>query len=87
MKQQAILEKVRDLILEVVDIDREKITLNATLRHDLKADSLASIEIILALEDCFKIEINEDLARQLVTVGDLISTIEAMPARQRINID
>ncbi len=80
MERQTLLETVRDIIVEIVDIDREKITLTASLRDDLQADSLASVEIVMALEDAFNIEIDEDLARGLATVGDLVGAIEAMLA-------
>jgi acyl carrier protein len=76
--QQDILNKVRDIISDIVDIEREKIVIEASLRDDLKADSLASVEIVMALEDEFKIELGEELARSLSTVGELISAIEAM---------
>lgn len=76
--QQTVIDKVRDIILEVIDIEREKITPEASLRDDLSADSLASVEIVMAIEDAFKIEIDEQLARSLNTVGELIAAIETM---------
>ena len=76
--EQTVIDKVRDIILEVIDIEREKITPEASLRDDLNADSLASVEIVMALEDAFKIEIDEQLARSLNTVGELIAAIETM---------
>lgn len=76
--QKAVLEKVRDIILDVIDIEREKIIPEASLRDDLNADSLASVEIVMALEDEFDIEIDEELARSVATVGELISAIETM---------
>jgi acyl carrier protein len=80
--QQEILNKVCDIILDIVDIEREKIVPEASLRDDLQADSLASVEIVMALEDEFKIQFNEEQARSLVTVGELVAAIEAM---RRIN--
>jgi acyl carrier protein len=76
--QQEMLDKVRDIILEVIDVDREKITPQASLRDDLRADSLASVEIIMALEDEFGIQIDEQFARSLTTVRDLLDAIESM---------
>lgn len=76
--QQEILNKVRYIILDVIEIEREKIIPEATLRDDLQADSLASVEIIMALEDEFKIQLDEELARSLSTVGELIAAIETM---------
>lgn len=82
--QQEVLDKVRDIILEVIDIERDKITPDASLRDDLHADSLASVEIIMALEDEFGIEIDEQLARSLTTVRELIEAIEGMPRTRRV---
>lgn len=76
--QQEVFNKVRDIILDVVEIEREKIIPEATLRDDLQADSLASVEIVMALEDEFKIQLDEELARSLSTVGELIAAIETM---------
>jgi len=76
--QQDVLNKVRDIILDVIEIEREKITPEASLRDDLHADSLASVEIVMALEDEFGIEIDEQLARSLATVGELIAAIQTM---------
>jgi acyl carrier protein len=74
--QQNTLSKVRDIICEIIEIEREKIVPDASLRDDLQADSLASVEIVMAIEDEFKIELSEELARSLATVGELIAAIE-----------
>ncbi|UFS56603.1 acyl carrier protein [Comamonadaceae bacterium M7527] len=76
--EQEILHKARDIILDIVDIEREKIVPEASLRDDLQADSLASVEIVMALEDQFKIQFDEEQARSFVTVGELVAAIEAM---------
>ena len=83
MEQKILFEKAQDIIHAVVGVDSEKITLDSYLREDLQADSLASVEIVMALEDCFDIEISEELASRLVTVGDLIQAIEVMLASKR----
>lgn len=53
------------------------ITMNSSLREDLQADSLDSVELIMALEEKFSVEISEEAARALVTVGDLVRLLEA----------
>jgi acyl carrier protein len=78
--QQEILSKIRDIIVDVIDIEREKIVPEASLRDDLQADSLATVEIVMALEDEFSIELYEELARSISTVGELIAAIETMRA-------
>lgn len=54
----------------------EQITLQSSLREDLAADSLDSVEIIMALEERFGVELSEESARGLLTVGDLVDLLE-----------
>ena len=73
--RDAILAKVQSVILESTDVDRSKIHMHANLRDDLGADSLVSIEIVMALEDAFGVQITEAKAAEIRTVGDLIDAI------------
>jgi acyl carrier protein len=76
--QDQVLDMVRNIIQDVTDIERDKIILSASLREDLHADSLASVEIIMALEDEFGIRFEEQCIRNLTTVGELIDAIESL---------
>lgn len=70
-------EKVRDVIVETLGCDAEQVTMEATLTEDLGADSLASVELTMALEEATGIAIaDEDLAN-LKTVGDIISYLNS----------
>ena len=64
----------------------ESITLQSSLREDLAADSLDSVEIIMALEEKFGVELAEESARGLLTVGDLVDLLEKeiMSARSSV---
>ena len=64
-------EKVRDVIVETLGCDAEQVTLEATLAEDLGADSLASVELVMALEEATGISIDDADVANLKTVGDI----------------
>ena len=71
-----ILDKVIGIIAEQLGIDGEEITAETNLLKDLEADSLDAVEIIMAMEDEFDIEIPDEDAEQLTTVGEIVRYIE-----------
>lgn len=75
--ESQILEKVRAVVTEIIDVNPAVIVPKANIREDLRADSLARAEIVMALEDAFNIEFNEEKVSTLITVEDLISAIAA----------
>ena len=66
-------EKVRDVIVETLGCDAEQVTLEATLAEDLGADSLASVELVMALEEAAGISIDDADVAGLKTVGDIMT--------------
>ena len=68
-------ERVTDIIVELLGVDREKVTLDASFREDLEADSLDLVELIMAFEDEFGGEISDEEAQSIVTVGDAVKYI------------
>ena len=66
-------EKVRDIIVETLGCDAEQVTLEASLADDLGADSLASVELVMALEEAAGISIDDADVAGLKTVGDIMS--------------
>ena len=66
-------EKVRDVIVETLGCDAEQVTLEATLAEDLGADSLASVELVMALEEAVGISIDDADVAGLKTVGDIMT--------------
>ena len=66
-------EKVRDVIVETPGCDAEQVTLEATLAEDLGADSLASVELVMALEEATGISIDDADVANLKTVGDIMT--------------
>ena len=71
-----IFEKVREIIAEQLDVDIEDISLDTSLTKDLEADSLDAVEIIMALEDEYDIEIPDEVAEEFKTVADIVKCVE-----------
>ncbi len=69
--------KVKEIIAEKLGVNMEQLTENARFIEDLAADSLTITELMMALEDEFKLEIVDEDAEKLKTVGDAIKYIEA----------
>ena len=70
-------EKVRDIIVETLDCDAEQVKPEATLSEDLGADSLAAVELVMALEEATGITIDDADVGSLKTVGDILAYLEA----------
>ena len=80
---------VRNLIGRHLDIDANKVTDGATFRDDLGADSLDAFDLLMALEQRFGIEIPDEAANSMSSVGDAVAYIEAhlAPARTQGSVD
>lgn len=70
-------EKVRDTIAETLGCDLEQVVDEALLVDDLGADSLASVELTMALEEATGISIDDEALTQMKTVGDIIAYLKA----------
>ncbi|MEY8391719.1 acyl carrier protein [Lachnospiraceae bacterium] len=69
-------EKLKKIIAEVLNVDVEEITMDTTFVDDLGADSLDIFQIIMGLEEEFDIEIANEEAEKIVTVGDAVDQIK-----------
>ncbi|KPK41725.1 MAG: acyl carrier protein [Omnitrophica WOR_2 bacterium SM23_29] len=72
----AVADKVRSIIAEQLGVKLEEVTPQATFIDDLGADSLDTVELVMALEEEFKIEIPDEDAEKMTTVGEAIKYIE-----------
>lgn len=72
--------RVKKIISEHLDADEEKITSNASFTDDLGADSLDQVELVMAFEEEFGIEIPDDAAEKILKVEDAVKFIEANAA-------
>lgn len=75
-KLMSIEEKIRQIIAEQLDVNLSEVTDDKKFIEDLDADSLDTVEIIIAIEDEFNIEIDDDNAEQIITVGDAIRQLK-----------
>ncbi|MBN9545360.1 MAG: acyl carrier protein [Alphaproteobacteria bacterium] len=69
-------ERVKKIVVEHLNVDAEKVTDNASFIEDLGADSLDTVELVMAFEEEFGIEIPDDAAESIVTVGDAVKYID-----------
>lgn len=73
-----MFEKIRDIIVEQLGLDNaDALTMETSLKEDLDADSLDAVEVIMALEDEFDIEIPDEEAEKFKTIGHIVEYIEA----------
>nr|WP_330393471.1 acyl carrier protein [Anaeromicropila populeti] len=71
------LEKLKKIISEVLNVEEDEITMDSTFVDDLGADSLDVFQIIMGIEEEFDIEIANEDAEKIVTVGDAIEQIKS----------
>ena len=69
-------DKVREIVANQLDLDAETITMDSFLVDDLKADSLDIVELIMAFEEEFNIEIPDEAAEKIKTVQDVVNYID-----------
>ncbi|RXS75305.1 MULTISPECIES: acyl carrier protein [Blautia] len=72
------LEKLQQIIAEVLNVDASEVMPGTTFTDDLGADSLDLYQIILGVEDAFDIEIPQEEAEKIVTVGDAVELIQSV---------
>merc|ERR1711871_1427180 len=77
MGDDDIYEKVKDLIAENLSVDKDKITPDANFTEDLGADSLDAVELIMALEEEFDIEIPDEEAEKMTSPGQCVEAIKS----------
>ena len=73
-----IADKVKDIILQNLNVPEEQVTPEAKFIEDLGADSLDTVELVMAFEEEFGIEVPDEEAEKLVSVGAVITHIESI---------
>ena len=76
MSSEEVLEKVKGIIVEQLGVADTAVTMEASFIDDLGADSLDIVELVMALEEEFDIEIPDADAEKVVTVGDVVDYIK-----------
>ena len=75
-----ILEKVTEIIVEQLSVTADQVTPESKMIEDLGADSLDAVELVMAVEEEFGIEVPDEEAEKLISVGDIISHVEKAQA-------
>lgn len=75
-----IFDKIKEIIVEQLGVDEDSITASTHLMKDLEADSLDAVEIIMAIEDEFDIEVPDEDAEKFQIIGDIVKYIEERTA-------
>lgn len=75
-----VAERVKKIVVEHLGVDADKVTLEASFIDDLGADSLDNVELVMAFEEEFGVEIPDDAAETIQTVGDAVKFIEKSQA-------
>ena len=81
MAEKTIEEKVKDIIVEQLGVNPEQVTTTASFIEDLGADSLDTVELVMAFEEEFSVEVPDEDAEKLQTVGDVDKYIEEKTAK------
>ena len=77
MEVNEVFEKVKNLFVEELGIDAEKVTMEAKLEEDLEIDSLGIVEVVMAFEDEFSIEIDDEELTDVGTVGQAFNLLHS----------
>ena len=79
-KMSDVADRVKKIVIEHLNVEAEKVTENASFIDDLGADSLDTVELVMAFEEEFSVEIPDDAAESIVTVGDAVKFIKEKAA-------
>lgn len=77
IKMSDIADRVKKIVVEHLGVDADKVVESASFIDDLGADSLDTVELVMAFEEEFSVEIPDDAAEKIQTVGDAVSFIQA----------
>jgi acyl carrier protein len=75
-----MMEKLKSILVEELDVEMEAVTLEANFKEDLEADSLDMMQLVMEIEEEFEIEVETEELATILTVGDLVAYIEKKQA-------
>ena len=76
MAEESVFDKVKSIIVEQLDVEEDKVTMDADIQNELGADSLDIVDLVMSFEEEFDIEIPDDQVENIKTVGDIVKYIE-----------
>ncbi|MBQ8824296.1 MAG: acyl carrier protein [Ruminococcus sp.] len=72
-----VFDKLKELIVDQLDVEEDEVTLEAKIQEDLEADSLDIVDLVMSVEDEFSVKVEDEDVEKIKTVGDLVSFIES----------
>ena len=71
-----VFDKIKDIIVEQLDVEEDAVTMEASITDDLGADSLDVVDLVMSIEESFDVEILDEEVENIKTVGDIVKYIE-----------
>ena len=71
-----VFDKIKDIIVEQLDVEEDAVTMEASIAEDLGADSLDVVDLVMSIEESFDVEIPDEEVENIKTVGDIVKYIE-----------
>ena len=71
-----VFDKIKDIIVEQLDVEEDAVTIEASITEDLGADSLDVVDLVMSIEESFDVEIPDEEVENIKTVGDIVKYIE-----------
>lgn len=71
-----VFDKIKDIIVEQLDVEEDAVTMEASISEDLGADSLDVVDLVMSIEESFDVEIPDEEVENIKTVGDIVKYIE-----------
>ena len=75
-------DKIKDMIVDQLDVEADEVTMDANIQEDLDADSLDMVDLVMSVEEEFDLKIEDEDVEKIKTVGDIVSFIEAHTAEE-----
>lgn len=76
-----VFDKIKDIIVEQLDVEEDAVTMEASITEDLGADSLDVVDLVMSIEESFDVEIPDEEVENIKTVGDIVKYIVARHAK------
>lgn len=71
-----VFDKIKDIIVEQLDVEEDAVTMEASITEDLGADSLDVVDLVMSIEESFDVEIPDEEVENIKTVGDIVKYIK-----------
>lgn len=77
-----VFDKLKEIIMDHLDVEEDEVTMDANIQEDLDADSLDMVDLVMSVEEEFDLKIEDEDVEKIKTVGDIVSFIEAHTAEE-----